>query len=148
MTSYIHILAEAFNDGRLLIGITQFDRTLDVGKDEGCLTDSMVIDLMHKIILDITGFSISKENVVPVSGKSALCSSQLKSLLVSESCGHIFDERLREVHDELKRYPKIDQDVPCGECEGTRFDLKEPTELTRMLDFACGIDTFSGRYIE
>lgn len=100
---------------------------------------------MSKFVHETTDLEISPEIVVPVSGKSALCSSQLKTLVDS---GVPFEDRLKLVCQELRKYPDIEQSLPGGECEVTIFDQLEPTELSCMLDKACGIDIFSKRYIQ
>lgn len=128
-------------DGRLVIGISKFDRNYDSRRGRSKpITIQLVKENVVQSIKEATKIEVSESTIIPLCSTWALTSSKLACALSCDS--DELDKRLREALTDLEKYPHGDS-LPRGQGEGLTdvIEIHDPVKVIECLDHASGIDS-------
>ena len=138
----------AMTDGRLVVGISKFDRNHTSKRSRSRpITAEMIKTNVVESIKEATSVDISDNCIIPLCGTWALTSSMLASSLIRDSDREL-DTRLQEALSDLEKCPQLDC-LPRGEGESLRdvVGKKDPKEVIECLDVASGIHSLKEWYV-
>ena len=137
------IFTAAIYDRRLTVGITKLDL---IGEQEASTEE--VRDKTIKTIEAATQLNLSKDLVVPLSGKWAMSANKLNNCLKGGHHDEVSSAReevlsvLEANHSQL--------DIPCGQGESIKVALSSRFDsytLVRMLEKVSGFEELKKRYV-
>ena len=142
------LFADAFRDGRVLIGITQFDNNYHVSFEEERITEEYARQRMCTIIEAATRQQMSQiENVVlTISGMWALCSIRVQGV-DEDQFPREFNQRKDVMLSYLNNSQEVMENLTGGQDENVPLSRIEPLKLASMLHNASHIEEFTRRYM-
>lgn len=142
LMNLLHIAA--IGDGRLIIGITKFDK---IYEDDDSVTVEMVKQEVIQCVKAKTGVSLPEDVVIPLCGKWALRDSklihQLNTIIDSED-HHLPPGVIQKVIAALER-DHVPLPVGQGQSQEDAIAKLGPKEIVKKLEEASGISSIRAR---
>ena len=128
----------AIQDGRLIIGVAKYDKNFDDDTVEEPITEKLVKNKIHTSVDSAIKVQVTKDNIIPLSGRWGLAASKLSSSMIGDPSEEIITKRLQTARKMLEKCPCID--LPGGQDQSQKdLILKlESSEVTAMLERASG----------